>query len=199
MAEHPLTHDEAGAKTQRIKISRDEEILRLAEMMSLGKRMDEHLSMTDTGDYKKQRLTGSAYERKMFKAIITNLSQQIIQNWCLIRYGRLNSADIGTIKHWKTELMAHLQNASSNKIKGNNSLQARTMAISEVWVNEKEYATDSNVINLTVYCKFVNEGLDVNPDSYKQTLEDCMMASGDIINAIASENAEQISQYVSSL
>ena len=176
-----------------------EERLRLAEMMSLGKRMDEHLSMTEAEDYKKQLLTEMAYERKMFKAIITNLSQQILQNWCLIRYGRLNNADIGTITHWKTELMAHLQNASSNKIKGNNSLQARIKAISEVWVNEKEYATDSNVINLTVYGKFVNEGLDVNSDSYKQTLEECMAASGDIINAIASENAEKISQYVSSL
>ena len=168
-------------------------------MMSLGKRMDENLSMTEAEGYKKQPLTEMAYEKKMFKAIITNLSQQIIQNWCLIRYGRLNNADIETITHWKTELMAHLQNASSNKIKGNNSLQARTKAINEVWVNEKEYATDSNVINLTVYGKFVNEGLDVNSDSYKQTLEDCMTASGDIINAIASESAEQISQYVSSL
>ena len=167
--------------------------------MSLGKRMDEHLSMTKAEDNKNQLPTEMAYEKKMFKAIITNLSQQIIQNWCLIRYGRLNNADIGTIIHWKTELMAHLLNASSNKIKGNNSLQARTKAISEVWGNEKEYATDSNVINLTVYGKFVNEGLDVNPDSYKQTLDDCMAASGDIINAIASENAEKISQYVSSL
>ncbi len=180
-------------------MKRDEERLRLAEMMSLGKRMDEHLSMTEAEDYKKQLLTEMAYERKMFKAIITNLSQQILQNWCLIRYGRLNNTDIGTITHWKAELMAHLQNASSNKIKGNNSLQARTKAIKEVWVNEKEYATDSNVINLTVYSKFVNEGLDVNSDSYKQVIEDCMTASEDIINAIASENAEKISQYVSSL
>jgi hypothetical protein len=180
-------------------MKRDEEIIRLAEMMTLGKRMDEHLSMTDSEDYKNQVPTEMAYERKMFKAIITNLSQQIIQNWCLIRYGRLNNADNGTITHWKTELMARLQNASRNMIKGDNSLHSRTKAISEVWVNEKEYATDSNVIDLTVYGKFVSEGLDVSSDSYKQTLEDCKTASGDIINAIASENDEMISQYMSSL
>lgn len=66
------------------------------------------------------------------------------------------------------------------------------------WKTE-DVDTDSNVINLTVYSKFVNEGLDVNSDSYKQVIEDCMTASEDIINAIASENAEKISQYVSSL
>ena len=180
-------------------MKKDEERIRLAEIISLGKRMDGNLSMTEAEDHKKPLLTEIEYNRKMFKAIITNLSQQIIQNWCLIRYGRLNNTDIGAISHWKTELMAHLQNASSNRIKGNNSIQARIKAISEVWVNEKEYATDSNVINLTVYGKFVNEGLDVNSDSYRQAIEDCMNASGDIINAIASENADKISEYLSSL
>lgn len=55
------------------------------------------------------------------------------------------------------------------------------------------------VINLTVHGKFANEGLDVNSDSYKQAIDDCLTASEDIINAIASENAEKIAQYVSSL
>jgi len=171
----------------------------LAEVMSLGKRMDEHMTSTEAEKYKTQLLTEMAYERKMFKAIITNLSQQIIQNWCLIRYGRVAKTDEGLITHWKSELLAHLNNAASNKIKNNNSLLSRIKAISEVWTNEKEYSTDENVINLTIYSKFIEEGIDVSSDAYKQVLHDCMMASNAIINAIASESAEQISQYVNSL
>lgn len=177
----------------------DLEKLQLAEMMSLNERMSKHMSLTEAEAYKRQLLTEMAYERKMFKAIITNLSAQIIQNWCLIRYARIVNMDDGLINHWKTELMAHLNNAASNKIKGNNSAQARIRAISEVWINEKEYSTDANVINLTINAKFIEEKLDVNGDAYKQTIQDCTAASNDIIQAIASESTEHITEYVNSL
>ena len=170
----------------------------MAEMMSLGKRMDNHMTLTEAEEYKRQLLTEMVYERKMFKAIITNLSAQIIQNWCLIRYARLSNMDDGLINHWKTELTAHINNAASNKIKGNNSFQARVKAINEVWTTEKEYSTDANVINLTINAKFIEEGLDINSDAYSQTMQDCMAASNDIVQAIASENSVFITQYVSS-
>ena len=171
----------------------------LAEMMSLGKRMDEHMSLTEAEEYKKQLLTEMAYERKVFKALITYLSQQVIENWCLVRYGRLCNMDEGRINHWKTELITHLAKVANNKLKKNNSIKARTKAINEVWVDEKEYATDANAINLAIYGKFLSEKLNINKDIYYQAINDCKAASADIVSAIASQSIDAITEYVRTL
>lgn len=158
----------------------DEEIIQLAEIVSLNKRMNEHLTLSEAEQYTKQLLTEMAYERKMFKAIITNLSTQIVQNWCLVRFAKLEGGNNPNLNHWKSKLIAHLSNAASNKIKRINSYNSKLKAISEVWVNEKEYATDTNVIDLTVQGIFLEEQLD-------------------IISVIASGNPQIINDYVSNL
>lgn len=66
---------------------KDFQILQLAEIMT--KRMDEHMTMSDAEQYKSCPLTEMAYERKMFKALLTNSSQQIIEKWCLVRYSTI--------------------------------------------------------------------------------------------------------------
>lgn len=175
------------------------ELKDLVEVMSLSQRMDKHMSFTEAEECKKNIFNEMAYERNMFKAILTNLSVQIIQNWCLIRFARLNNLDEGLVNHWKSELVAHINNAASNKIKENNSFQSRAKAIREVWVDEKEYAIDSNVIKLTIHAKFKNESFDVTCDAYKQTIQDCMTESDKLIQAIASENADTVEEYVNSL
>ena len=177
----------------------EKELISLAEIMSLPQRMDRHMTFTEAEECKKSILNEMGYERKMFKAIITNLSAQIVQNWCLVRFARINNLDEGLINHWKSELAAHINNAASNKIKGNNSFQSRVKAISEVWVDEKEYATDSNVINLTIHTKFKNENFDVTCDVYQHTIQDCMDESDKLIQAIASENPGTIEEYINSL
>ena len=116
------------------------------------------------------------------------------RDWCLIRFAKLSNLDDCLTDLWKTELKA-----ASKKIEGNNSFQARTKAISEVWVTEKEYSTDANVIDLTINVKFREEGLDVGSIAYAQTIQECMVASNDIIQTIASESSDSITQYVNSL
>ena len=109
---------------------KDSQILQLAEIMSSTKRMDKHMTMSDAEQYKSSLQTEMAYERKMFKALLTNLSQQIIQNWCLVRYSTITGDKQEYVSHWRNELIAYLSNAASNKIKGNNSILSREKAIS---------------------------------------------------------------------
>lgn len=114
---------------------KDFQVLQLAEIMT--KRMDEHMTMSDAEQYKSYLLTEMAYERKMFKALLTNSSQQIIEKWCLVRYSTISGDKQEYVSNWRNELIAYLSNAASNKIKGNNSVLSRKKAISEVWVKEK--------------------------------------------------------------
>ena len=63
----------------------DEEIMKWAEIVTFGKRMDGTMSVEEAEGYRKSLLNEMAYERKEFKALLANGSIQIIQNWCLIR------------------------------------------------------------------------------------------------------------------
>ena len=102
---------------------KDFQILQLAEIMT--KRMDEHMTMSDAEQYKSYPLTEMAYERKMFKALLTNSSQQIIEKWCLVRYSTISGDKQEYASNWRNKLIAHLSKAASNKIKGNNSVLSR--------------------------------------------------------------------------
>ena len=101
--------------------------------------------------------------------------------------------------NWRNELIAYLSNAASNKIKGNNSVLSREKAISEVWVKEKEYSTDTNVINLTIHAKFQSEAIATNTKIYQQVLSDCANDAKNIIKVIAEASPEEITQYVSNI
>ena len=76
-------------------LMKDFQILQLAEIMT--KRMDEHMTMSDAERYKSYPLTEMAYERKMFKALLTNSSQQIIKKWCLVRYSTISGARFAAV------------------------------------------------------------------------------------------------------
>lgn len=177
----------------------DSQILQLAEIMSLPTRMDKHMTMSDAEVYKSSLLLEMAYERKMFKALLTNLSKQILENWCLVRYSTISGEKQDCVSHWRNELITHLSNAASNKIKSNNSVSSRKKAISEVWVKEKEYSTDTNVINLTIHAKFQSENIATNTKMYYQVLSDCANDADNIIKVIAEASPEEITQYASTI
>ena len=177
----------------------DEEIMKWAEIVTFGKRMDGTMSVEEAEGYRKSLLNEMAYERKEFKALLANGSIQIIQNWCLIRYAVLSHSKQELLPHWKTELIGHLEKVASHKLKGNDSKEARMKAIAEVWCLDAEYGTDANVIDLTIHSKFLEEGINIDAAIYNQTIDDCMKASGTIMAAIASESSEHIENYVASL
>ena len=83
-------------------LMKDFQILQLAEIMT--KRMDEHMTMSDAEQYKSYPLTEMAYERKMFKALLTNSSQQIIEKWCLVRYSTISGNKQEYASNWRKEL-----------------------------------------------------------------------------------------------
>ena len=53
-----------------------------------------------------------AYDRTEIKKRVEGLINQIIENWCLVKYCTLYDNENRNKYHWKQELKAHLYNIS---------------------------------------------------------------------------------------
>ncbi len=138
-----------------------------------------------------------AYPRNEFVRMVYDKLQQIIQNWCLVRYSTL-TGDNPNKSHWKTELLTHIVSVASNKIKKNNSYQNRFKATKEVW-EKKECDRDVNVVGMLALPQFIEEGIDYKDVICKQVFYDCMNASSSLIQIIAAADEEAIKQYIESI
>ena len=90
-------------------------------------------------------LVEMAYDRKKFKDLIDDLSDQILENWCLIRYVSVSKDKKELRSHWEDELSAHL-----GKIIGKTFKMNRRKAIEEVilgWL-ELNNNDDNHIIHL---------------------------------------------------
>ena len=89
-----------------------------------------------------------AYDRKELKKRVEALTNQIIENWCLIKYCTLYDNENRNKNHWKQELRAHLYNIYEMKIKGGNAT-AKYNLISEIIFDKREITT-TNKISLII-------------------------------------------------
>lgn len=133
----------------------------------------------------------------VFMSRYMDLSQQVIENWCLVRYARLVGKN-DCIAHWKGELRGHLLTLARLKINSNNSYKKRFKTILRVW-QSLEYTNDVEVINKTINNKFQKEHFDTSGKEYQQILHDCMLASSDIINTLAKGEISDIDSYLETL
>lgn len=126
-----------------------------------------------------------------------NLVQQIIENWCLIRYCTLTNWNRPKT-HWKTELKAHISNIGRGNIKGKNSIEIRTKAIAQGF-EEGGVTEDAGVILKKISDKFSKEGIDVKSPIVSQVASDCASQYGTIISAIAEYQTINLNLYVDSI
>ena len=137
-----------------------------------------------------------AYPRGIYKQKIDNVLPQILINWCLVHYCTITGKSLSK-EHWKGELRGHLATAARYSIRKNDAQDKRLKALKEVW-DENDFSLP-NVINLTVYNKFYEEGIDTLSDSYAKTLIDCINGSGEIFDTILSRNTDTIARYVETI
>lgn len=102
-----------------------------------------------------------AYKRKDFINTCNLLCQQIVENWCLVRYCTLNNQTI-LKKHWQDELYAHCDNIFKMKIDSN-----KFSAIKESWIKNNEL-NDFETIKFLIYKKFSKE----NINDYDNVIKD---------------------------
>lgn len=130
-------------------------------------------------------ITEYAIKRKEFKYNFWNLLEQIIQNWCLVRYCRIIDSDYNDcLNHWKGELIALMAKIARSDLKGNNSYESRLKALSEV-VEDYEITQNKDVIKDIITEKFVSEGIACFGDVFECVSDSCSESLNDVIDAIA--------------
>lgn len=144
----------------------------------------------------KHLLMEMPYPRNVYKEKIDNEMPQILINWCLVHYCT-QTGEIQLKKHWKGELRGHLSTAARHSIKGNDAPEKRLKVFNEIW-EENDYSMP-NSMNLTIYNKFYEEGIDTQSDEYATTIIDCIKGIQELFNVILSRNTETITQYVESI
>lgn len=132
--------------------------------------------------------------RDKFVDLCWNLSQQILENWCLVHYCTL--VDRNDLKeHWKDELKAYLYRIDSNGIKSNNSPKNRIKAIKEGFEMADLFDINSKVYK-SVYRKFKKENIK-NDEIIEQVINDFYNSIDDLINVLSYDS--DIEEYVDSI
>lgn len=140
-----------------------------------------------------------AYDRKQFKALIENLSYQIYENWCLIKYCSITGNKKQLKNHWKNKLRSYLTKICKAVFKLN-----RTNALKEVLIDLMEFDNNKDEhLFLWLYDKFFEEGIDIydEQETINEIIEDWQIYGlEDIIEILAnSKNIIKIRDYIDSI
>lgn len=161
--------------------------------------MEKHLTHLESREYVAKLLMEMAYPRREFKRKADDLVNQITVNWCLINYAKLTGDKTELVGHWKSELSAHISNVAKMKIKKNNSLEARTKVLNEVWIEESEIGRDPQTVNMTIYFKFQDENIATDNDVYGQVISNLMNEVPTLVNLMAQADFGVIRTYITNL
>lgn len=135
-----------------------------------------------------------AIPRSKFVENAYNMSDQIIENWCLAHYCTITGRS-QLKEHWKGELYVHMNNVSKKVIKANNTYDIRLKAITEGfdWNNLFDGAER---INRLICVKFKTEGIDMTTKEYEQCVGDCFNSLQEIIDVMARFDPLSIEEYI---
>ena len=144
-----------------------------------------------------------AIPRIEFIRNVSNMVQQIIENWCLVHYCTL-FGDRTEKEHWRNELTAHMLNVSRKTIKKNDSYETRLKAVSEGF-DWNDLPSDASKVYSIVCHKFIVEGI-IDKTSFRnidqnlmKCAEDCNNEINNIISIIAEKNELNIQEYANNL
>lgn len=138
-----------------------------------------------------------AYDRKEIKKRVEALINQIIENWCLIKYCSLYDKTNTNKYHWKQELKAHLYNIYEMKIKGGNA-KTKYNLISEIIYDKKDITTSSKISSI-IRVKFRTENIIIHNDICDSCIENLKYIIELISNNENDDNTDKIYDYVEQL
>lgn len=138
-----------------------------------------------------------AYNRKEIRKRVEALTNQIIENWCLIKYCSLYDKTNTNKNHWKQELRAHLYNIYEMKTKGGNA-KTKYNLISEIIYDKKEITSSSKIASI-IRIKFRNENIIIHNDICDLCIDNLNYIIELISNNENDDNTDKIYDYVEQL
>lgn len=105
---------------------------------------------------KAELLSEMACDKKTYRQNALNLVWQIIENWCLCYYCVMLSPQNINYRHWKTELMAHLNGIKRVDLK--KGCGDKRKILSKLWITDYDLNV-SEKIESVIKGKFLKEGM----------------------------------------
>lgn len=142
-------------------------------------------------------LNEMAYDRKDFRQIISNLDEQIIQNWCLTKYATL----VGNPNrnHWASELEAYLKKIARIKVKKDNQrCEIKKQVLINAFICQNEF-NDPETVRFAVILKFEKEQIDVNSPYVNKSIKMFTNEIKYLIEIMASNSEQIIERYCKNL
>ena len=135
-------------------------------------------------------ITEMAKSLSDFKQLVSDLSDQIIENWCLVKWcdmypNKLTSKRIRN--HWASELKSYLYKISREHLKSGR----KDKVIQDEWIKHLEL-NDTYIISDIIRDKFEKEGLEKY--IYRVGAE-CAKSSSEICNVLNSKSPKEIEDY----
>lgn len=150
-------------------------------------------------ELKKYVITEMVYDLKQYKENINNLIQQIVENWCLIRFATLSNEYSELKNHWRSELLAHMTNISSMRLKGSlEKVTTKEKALYSIF-NQRDLDTSEYCIHMHIVHKFAKEKMPTNGEIYAQVIEDFKNSIKNIVDTILTNNYPKMVKYVETI
>ena len=138
-----------------------------------------------------------AYSRQELKTIFDGILDQIIENWCLVKYCSLYDPSNINKNHWVNELTAHMYNILKRQLK-NGAEDAKLQLLKSVTYEHKEYTTAIAIKNC-IRLKFKKENIQIPNEVCSACIEDLETILNLISKRDTEENYENIDTYIENL
>ena len=138
-----------------------------------------------------------AYDRKELKKMVEGLFDQIIENWCLIKYCSLYDPTNTNSNHWRVELRSHIYNIHKMKLKGGNE-STKSNLIKDIVYDKKEICTSKDISKI-IRIKFRTEGLQIKSDICNECIEELPFIIELLASKETEENIDKIYDYIENL
>ena len=137
------------------------------------------------------------YSRKELKNSFDSILDQIIENWCLVKYCSLYDTSNINKNHWVNELTAHMYNILNRQLK-NGGEDAKLQLLKSVAYDHKEYITAA-AIKRCIRLKFKKENIQITDELCSACIEDLETILELISKRDTEENYENIDTYIENL
>ena len=136
-------------------------------------------------------ITEMAKSLSDFKQLVSDLSDQIVENWCLVKWCDTHPNELKSKQlrnHWATELKSYLYKISRERLKSGR----KDKVIKDEWIKHLEL-NDTYIISDIIRDKFEKEGL----EKYIYIVAaECAKSSSEICNVLNSKSPKEIEDYV---
>ena len=130
-------------------------------------------------------------QRKDFVNLLWDLSDQIIENWCLVHYCTM-LGQTEYKKHWTDELKVYLKRISRTEMKSSNDFNSRKKCVLQAFaMNDLDKGDIARRIALIIQNKFESEGI-IDEGVIHQVSTDCASRLNELIDLLATPNNEGI-------